>query len=142
MLCTLVMTDNVDASGVARYPVGSMPVLDPQTGKSLVDELGRISYTTSVAYGPTLGKNIALAYLPHDYCQVGRKLNVEYFAETYPVEVAAVTLRRSKRAESVRVTTLRRNTGCALYRWATAASQTTSAAAPSLGLQNMYWVSG
>jgi glycine cleavage system aminomethyltransferase T len=90
MLCTLVMTDNVDAKGVARYPVGILPVMDPETGETLVDELGRLSYTTSIAYGPTIGKNIALAYLPWDYCQVGRKLNVEYFSETYPVEVAAV----------------------------------------------------
>ena len=90
MLCTLVMTENTDAKGVKRYPVGAMPVMDPETGKTLVDELGRISYTTSVAYGPTIGKNIALAYLPWDYCQVGRKLNVEYFSEAYPVEVAAV----------------------------------------------------
>lgn len=90
MLCTLVMTDNTDEKGVKRYPVGAMPVQDPETGKTLVDSLGRISYTTSVAYGPTIGKNIALAYLPQDYCQVGRKLNVEYFSETYPVEVAGV----------------------------------------------------
>lgn len=90
MLCTLVMTDNTDGKGVKRYPVGAMPVQDPETGKTLVDSLGRISYTTSVAYGPTIGKNIALAYLPQDYCQVGRKLNVEYFSETYPVEVAGV----------------------------------------------------
>ncbi len=90
MLCTLVMTDNVDASGVARYPVGIMPVLDPETGDTLVDELGRRSFTSSVAYGPTLGKNIALAYLPHAYAKEGRKLSVEYFGETYPVEVAAV----------------------------------------------------
>ena len=34
MLCTLVMTDNVDAQGVARYPVGSMPVVDPATGET------------------------------------------------------------------------------------------------------------
>ena len=90
MLCTLVMTDNADAEGVARYPVGILPVMDPETGATLVDALGRRSYTTSIAYGPTIGKNIALAYLPWDYCQVGRKLNVEYFSETYPVEVAAV----------------------------------------------------
>ncbi|UES39064.1 GcvT family protein [Roseibium aggregatum] len=90
MLCTLVMLENTDASGVKRYPVGAMPVQDPDTGKTLVDSLGRISYTTSVAYGPTIGKNIALAYLPQEYCQVGRKLNVEYFSETYPVEVAGV----------------------------------------------------
>ncbi|MET0749164.1 MAG: aminomethyltransferase family protein, partial [Rhizobium sp.] len=90
MLCTLIMTDNVDASGVARYPVGSLPVMDPDTGEVLIDELGRRSYTTSIAFGPTIGKNIALAYLPWSHCQVGRKLNVEYFAETFPVEVAAV----------------------------------------------------
>lgn len=90
MLCTLVMTQNTDATGVARYPVGAMPVQDPATGKTLVDALGRISYTTSVAYGPTIGKNIALAYLPQDYCEVGRKLTVEYFSETFPVEVAGV----------------------------------------------------
>ncbi|WP_439527267.1 GcvT family protein [Pannonibacter sp.] len=90
MLCTLVITGNIDASGVARYPVGSMPVVDPATGAVLVDSLGRRSYTTSVAFGPTIGKNIALAYLPAAYAQVGRKLTVEYFNESFPVEVAAV----------------------------------------------------
>jgi glycine cleavage system aminomethyltransferase T len=90
MLCTLVMTGNTDSKGVARYPVGIMPVMDPQTKETLVDELGRHSFTTSVAYGPTIGKNIALAYLPWSYCQQGRKLQVEYFGETYPVEVAGV----------------------------------------------------
>jgi glycine cleavage system aminomethyltransferase T len=90
MLCTLVMTDNVDSNGVARYPVGTMPVMDPDSGEVLIDELGRRSYTTSVAYGPTIGKNIALAYLPHAYCQEGRKLHVDYFGETFPVEVAGV----------------------------------------------------
>ena len=90
MLCTLVMTDNIDSKGVARYPVGIMPVMDPATGETLVDELGRRSFTTSVAYGPTIGKNIALAYLPWAYCQEGRKLQVEYFGDTFPVEVAGV----------------------------------------------------
>ncbi|MCG8270755.1 FAD-dependent oxidoreductase [Aquamicrobium sp. NLF2-7] len=93
MLCTLVMTDNIDANGVARYPVGNMPVVDPDSGEVLVDELGRRSYTTSIAYGPTIGRNIALAYLPWSYCQQGSRLAVEYFGETYPVEVAAVGYR-------------------------------------------------
>ena len=90
MLCTLVMTDNVDAKGVARYPVGTLPVMDPETGETLVDALGRRSFTTSIAYGPSIGKNIALAYLPWADARQGRKLTVEYFGETYPVEVAAV----------------------------------------------------
>src|SRR3954451_9917460 len=90
MLCTLVMIDNVDGKGVARYPVGNLPVLEPGTGETLVDELGRRSFTTSIAFGPSIGKNIALAYLPWAYCQEGRRLAVQYFGETYPVEVAAV----------------------------------------------------
>lgn len=90
MLCTLVMTDNVDAKGVARYPVGTLPVMDPETGETLVDEIGRRSYTTSIAYGPSIGRNIALAYLPWAYCQEGRKLSVQYFGETYPVEVVGI----------------------------------------------------
>ena len=64
------MTSNIDGTGVARYPVGTCPVLDPATGATLIDALGRRSYTTSIALGPTIGKNIALAYLPHAYCQV------------------------------------------------------------------------
>ncbi|ETA49646.1 GcvT family protein [Ponticoccus alexandrii] len=90
MLCTLVMTDNTDSKGVARYPVNTMPVMDPETGEVLVDALGRRSFTSSQAYGPTVGQNIMLAYLPWEYCQVGRKLNVTYFDELYPVEVAGV----------------------------------------------------
>jgi glycine cleavage system aminomethyltransferase T/glycine/D-amino acid oxidase-like deaminating enzyme len=90
MLCTLVMTDNVDAKGVARYPVGTLPVIDPETGETLVDGLGRRSFTTSIAFGPSVGRNIALAYLPWEFCQEGRKLAVQYFGETYPVEVAGV----------------------------------------------------
>ena len=89
-LCTLVMTDNVDSEGVARFPVGICPVLDRATGAVLVDELGRRSYTTSIAYGPTVGRNIALAYLPRDRARKGNGLMIEYFGEHYPVEVAGI----------------------------------------------------
>jgi len=89
-LCTLVMTHNLDSEGVARYPLGNLPVMDSVTGKTLIDSQGRRSYTTSIAFGPTLGKNIALAYLPHEYCQVGRELQIQYFADIYPVTVQAV----------------------------------------------------
>jgi glycine cleavage system aminomethyltransferase T len=84
------MTKNIDANGIARYPNTTCPILDPATGETLVDAKGRRSFTTSIAYGPTLGKNIALGYLPYDYCQVGRELNIQYFGELYPVKVEAV----------------------------------------------------
>jgi glycine cleavage system aminomethyltransferase T len=92
-LCTLTMTDNTDSHGVARYPVGICPILDPTTGKTLVDDLGRRSYTTSMAFGPSIGKNIALGYLPQQYCKAGTELLIEYFGEQYPVSVESVGYR-------------------------------------------------
>ncbi len=89
-LCTLSMVENVDRQGVARYPVGQWPILDPQSGEVLIDELGRRSITTSIAYGPSVGKNLALGYLPERYAQEGQMLAMEYFGERYPLRVEAV----------------------------------------------------
>ncbi len=89
-LCTLTMEENTDSKGVGRYPVGISPIMDPSTGETLIDSKGRRSYTTSIAYGPSIGKNIALGYLPYEYCQQGRELMIEYFNESYKVKVAAV----------------------------------------------------
>ena len=89
-LSTLIITDNIDANGVARYPVGTCPILDPETREVPVDSLGRRSYTTSIAYGPSVGKNIAMGYLPADYASEGRELLIEYLGEAYTAQVAAV----------------------------------------------------
>ena len=89
-LCTLTMVDNIDSQGVARYPVGTSPIIDPATGNSLIDSEGRRSFITSIAYGPTIGRNIALAYLPFEYCQQGRELQMVYFGESYPVKIEGV----------------------------------------------------
>lgn len=90
MLCTLTVTDNVDNDGVARFPMGNCPIVDPKTDEVLIDPLGRRSYTTSLAFGPSIGKNIALGYLPQDYCEEGRQLEIEYFNQKFPVQVEAV----------------------------------------------------
>jgi glycine cleavage system aminomethyltransferase T len=84
------MTDNVDSHGVPRFPVGTCPILDERGGKTLIDDLGRRSYTTSIAYGPSIGKNIALGYLPEKYCKIGTALYIEYFGEQYAVQVESV----------------------------------------------------
>ncbi|HEY6629996.1 MAG TPA: FAD-dependent oxidoreductase [Rhizobiaceae bacterium] len=89
-LCTLTLERNIDAKGVARYPVGISPILDPASGETLVDSLGRRSFTTSMAYGPTIGKTIMLAYLPHEKAVKGNAFEIEYFGERYPVKVAGV----------------------------------------------------
>ena len=89
-LCTITMTDNVDSKGVARYPVGQWPILDPNSNEVLIDDVGRRSYITSIAFGPSVGKNIALGYLPKDYATVGQELLMEYFDEPFPIKVEAV----------------------------------------------------
>ena len=49
-LCTLTVEDNVDSEGVARYPMGNCPILDPETKQVLIDSEGRRSFTTSIAF--------------------------------------------------------------------------------------------
>ncbi len=89
-LCTMTMTDNVDSNGVARYPLGHCPILDPASGEVLIDSQGRRSFMTSMAYGPSVGKNIGLGYLPAEYAVEGTKLMMEYFDEPFPIIVEAV----------------------------------------------------
>jgi glycine cleavage system aminomethyltransferase T len=101
-LCTLTMVDNTDAEGVKRYPMGACPIIDPETGKTLIDSKGRRSYTTSIVYGPSIGKNIALAYLPYEYCQVGRILDLDYFDEIYKMRVEAVGYRALYDPENIK----------------------------------------
>ncbi|MFY0990863.1 GcvT family protein [Halomonas sp. C05BenzN] len=89
-LCTLTLRQNHDAQGMPRYPVGHSPILDPASGEVLVDSLGRRSYVTSIAYGPSVGEIIALGYLPVEHARVGHTLLMEYFGEHYPLRVEAV----------------------------------------------------
>ncbi len=89
-LCTLSMTNNVDSEGIARYPVGSCPLMIPETGEVPIDSKGRRSYLTSIAYGPSIGKNIGLGYLPYEYCQEGREFTMEYLGEQFPMKVESV----------------------------------------------------
>ena len=89
-LCTMTMQEHTDANGIARYPVGTCPIMDKTSGKVLIDSEGRRSYTTSIVFGPTIGKNIALGYLPYDYCKEGQELMIEYFGEQYSVIVESV----------------------------------------------------
>ena len=89
-LCTMTMQEHTDANGIARYPVGTCPIMDKTSGEVLIDSEGRRSYTTSIVFGPTIGKNIALGYLPYDYCKEGQELMIEYFGERYSVIVESV----------------------------------------------------
>ena len=75
---------------LAELGVGYFCLIDPETGEVLIDSEGRRSYTTSIEYGPSIGKNIALAFIPHEYCEEGRILDMDYFDEIYKVKIESV----------------------------------------------------
>jgi glycine cleavage system aminomethyltransferase T/glycine/D-amino acid oxidase-like deaminating enzyme len=88
-LCTLTVDNNTSRSGIKRSMIGREPILTPD-GEPLVDKHGRRSYVSSAGSGPSVGKTILMSYLPPEYAKLGTKLVVEYFAEHYPVTVAAI----------------------------------------------------
>ncbi len=92
-LCTLVMLENTDSEGVARFPVGQWPILDVESLEVLIDSKGRRSYATDIVYGPSLGQNIILAYIPCEHAKEGNEFMMEYFCEHYRIRLEAVGYR-------------------------------------------------
>ena len=92
-LCTFVLEDTTDEKGVVRYPVGHWPLLDPESKDVIIDSHGRRSYTTSVAYGPSLGQNIAMGYLPSDRAKEGDVVLMEYFGCFFNAKIVSVGYR-------------------------------------------------
>jgi len=86
ILCTLTVDDNSSKSGMRRYMQGREPILTLD-GEAILDSHGRRSYVTSAGGGPSVGKQVLMAYLPPQYAKAGTKLLVEYMAEQYPVTV-------------------------------------------------------
>ncbi|MCP4415465.1 MAG: aminomethyl transferase family protein, partial [Chloroflexi bacterium] len=76
-LCTLTIEDTsiVIYGGEAVYAEGKL--------------VGRVR---SGGFGHTIGKNIALSYLPIELAKVGTQVGVEIFGETIAAEVAADAL--------------------------------------------------
>jgi glycine cleavage system aminomethyltransferase T len=89
ILCTVTVDSHRSPSGVRRYMLGREPILSAD-GRPLVDRKGRHSYVTSAGTGPSVGKYLLLTFLPPEYAEVGTRLAVEYFGESYPVSVAVV----------------------------------------------------
>ena len=85
-LCTLSVDDHTSSDGERRFMLGNEPILD-EAGDVIVDEEGRRSYVTSAGTGPSVGKHLLMAYLPPEYTDEGRSLQVEYMGDHYPVTV-------------------------------------------------------
>ncbi len=94
ILCTMTL-DNLDVSGSgSRYPVGTSPIIDPDTGEVPVDSKGRRSYATGMSYCPSIKKFVVMGYLPKNIAIQGKSLALEYFNENgdgvYPMTVQIV----------------------------------------------------
>ena len=93
ILCTMTV-DDLNVSGVPRYPVGISPIVDPTSGKVPVDSKGRRSYTTGMSYCPSIKEFVVMGYLPAELAKEGQKLAIEYFNEdgdgVYPITVKIV----------------------------------------------------
>jgi glycine cleavage system aminomethyltransferase T len=94
ILCTMTL-DNLDVSGSgSRYPVGTSPIIDPDTGEVPVDSKGRRSYITGMSYCPSIKKFVVMGYLPKNIAIQGKSLALEYFNEdgdgVYPMTVQIV----------------------------------------------------
>ena len=93
ILCTMTV-DDLNVSGVPRYPVGISPIIDPTTGEVPVDSKGRRSYTTGMSYCPSIKEFVVMGYLPAELAKEGQKLAIEYFNEdgdgVYPITVKIV----------------------------------------------------
>jgi glycine cleavage system aminomethyltransferase T len=93
ILCTMTV-DDLNVSGVPRYPVGISPIVDPTTGEVPMDNKGRRSYTTGMSYCPSIKEFVVMGYLPAELAKEGQKLAIEYFNEdgdgVYPITVKIV----------------------------------------------------
>ena len=89
-LCTFTMLDNTDQNGVKRYPVGEWPILTRDTKEVIVDSKGRRSYATDIAFGPSIGINIVMGYIPAELAKEGNEFVLEYFCEHYPLRLEKV----------------------------------------------------
>ena len=93
ILCTMTV-DDLNVSGVPRYPVGISPIINPATGEVPIDNKGRRSYTTGMSYCPSIKEFVVMGYLPSELAKEGQKLAIEYFNEdgdgVYPITVKIV----------------------------------------------------
>ena len=93
ILCTMTV-DDLNVSGVPRYPVGISPIINPATREVPIDNKGRRSYTTGMSYCPSIKEFVVMGYLPSELAKEGQKLAIEYFNEdgdgVYPITVKIV----------------------------------------------------
>jgi len=89
-MCTLTVEDNTDSQGRKRHMQGGNEPILTMDGERIVDSHGRVSRVCTAGPGPSVGKDLLLAYLPNELAVVGTDLQVMYMNELFPVQVAAI----------------------------------------------------
>ncbi len=84
---TLEVDDNTDAQGRQRFMQGGNEPILTADGERIVDSHGRVSRVTTAGYGPTVGKNLLLGYVPAQYAAPGTQMQVMYMNEMFPCTV-------------------------------------------------------
>ena len=87
LMCTLTVEDATDSRGRTRWLQGGNEPILTLDGATIHDSHGRVSRVTTAGYGPSVGKQILMAYLPRALAEPGTDLRVMYMNETFPVKV-------------------------------------------------------
>ena len=82
------MDGHVSTSDLARFPMGGNEPILTAEGDRIVDRKGRVSRVTSAGAAPSLDTYLLLGYLPPEFAREGRRLQVMYQNELFPVTVA------------------------------------------------------
>lgn len=85
-LCTIALTGMDGTAEPARFPTGGEPVLTAG-GEEIVDARGRRSSVTSAGPAPSLGRFLAMSYLPPEHARIGARLEIEYLGDRLPAQV-------------------------------------------------------
>ena len=86
-MVTLQVDSNVDAQGRQRFMQGGNEPILTADGERIVDGHGRVSRVTTAGYGPSVGKNLLLGYVPAAHAAPGTKMQVMYMNELFPCTV-------------------------------------------------------
>ncbi len=86
-MVTLTVDDHTSASGAPRFMQGGNEPILTATGERITDSHGRVSRVTTAGYGPSVGKNLLMGYLPTEYAAPGTQLKVMYMNELFPCTV-------------------------------------------------------
>ncbi len=84
---TLTVDDNTDSQGRKRWMQGGNEPILTLDGERITDSHGRVSRVTTAGYGPSVGKNLILGYLPTEHAAPGTQLKVMYMNELFPCTV-------------------------------------------------------